>query len=1036
MIEAQPRLAPMYPRVTAIVVARNGGDHLRRTLDALKAQTRQPEAIVAIDCASTGDAAQILAEFGPTHLVSVRENLPFGAAISTAVRVTAPPQADDEWLWLLAQDTAPEPGALEALIGAVEVSPSVAVAGAKQVDWDDATFIREFGEAMTPLGASIPLVENELDQAQHDDLSDVLAVAPGGLLVRHTIWEKLGGFDPALPVVDDGLDFCIRVRLAGYRVVLVPAARLGTAGDGVAGPSRSLRGSVRRRLARERRAAQLHRRMVYASAGVLPIHWLSLVPLAIARSIGRVFAKDPGAIGGELAAAFRTAFAGIRIGAARRNLARNRVVGWAAIAPLRVPLAEVRRARSLKKEAANAWYVGERRELNFFSGGGAWTVLGMAVLGIGLFVSLLGAQALAGGSLLPLSSTVGQLWQSVGYGWRDIGLGFVGAADPFSAVLAVLGSVTFWQPSFALVLVYFVALPLSALGAWLCASRLTERAGLRAFAAIAWAIAPMLLTALQTGRPTAILTHILLPWLFFAGIGAARSWGSSAVTALLAAATIACAPSLAPALVVVWIIALVLSGRGIGRLLFLPIPALALFAPLIWQQGARGAWISLLADPGVPQLVPPTHAAQFVVGFPGGSLGGWVSIGASLGMPNLAAQLVIPVLLAPIGVLAILALFLRGSGRAIFALAVALLGFATAVAAVQISVTVDGSVASTLWPGSGLSLYWLGLVGAATIGLGALGRFAVAPAWIALVALMVAVAPIAIAMPLGTSDVTASGGQTLPAVISADASTHPRVGTLLMASQTNGGISAQLVRGGGATLNQQSTLSSTSRSLDSGERDLAQLAGNLASQSGFDASAQLSKLGIRYVLVAPGAVDQNGQEPSAAKTTDRRTQTALDGNPLLTPIGQTPNGMLWSFASGQTHTPPAALVPPNAGGPLGTAIGVGQAIVIGLTLLLAIPTGRKRGRFDPIATPNRRRKRDRTSEDGPSAVGVDPEPDGDEIDAEAAPERDTSLDDSVADGSRARTVSPDDAPDPGTEPNDESPDQGAQNVDAWAEHVR
>ncbi len=45
----------------------------------------------------------------------------------------------------------------------------MAAAGPKLVEWDDQHTIREFGEAMTQFGAAVNLVENELDQAQHDD---------------------------------------------------------------------------------------------------------------------------------------------------------------------------------------------------------------------------------------------------------------------------------------------------------------------------------------------------------------------------------------------------------------------------------------------------------------------------------------------------------------------------------------------------------------------------------------------------------------------------------------------------------------------------------------------------------------------------------------------------------------------------------------------------------------------------------------------------------------------------------------------------
>ena len=60
-------------------------------------------------------------------------------------------------------------------------------------------------------------------------MSDVLAVAAGGMLVRASLWNTLEGFDPSLPAIDDALDFCVRARLAGHRVQLVPAARVRSA---------------------------------------------------------------------------------------------------------------------------------------------------------------------------------------------------------------------------------------------------------------------------------------------------------------------------------------------------------------------------------------------------------------------------------------------------------------------------------------------------------------------------------------------------------------------------------------------------------------------------------------------------------------------------------------------------------------------------------------------------------------------------------------------------------------------------------------
>ena len=930
----------MQPRVTAILVARNGAKHLERTLEALASQTRQPDVVITVDCGSTDATAALLAAFGPTHFISAEPDLTFGQAIAAAVRVTAPPESTHEMLWLLAQDSAPAPGALAALLGGLEIAPSVAVAGPKVMDWDAREYIHSFGESMTPYGATVSLVESELDQGQHDGMNDVLAVSADGLLVRHTVWNQLGGFDPALPAVDDSLDFCVRVRMAGHRVSVVAAARVTSAGDGVAGPDGSSRGRPRRRRVRMERAAQLHRRLVYAPGWVVPIHWLSLVPLALLRSIGQLLRKEPGAILGEFSAAFGTAVHLMRVFAARRRFAATRTLGWASIASLRVPSVEVRRRQALKREASLTGVRGDRPEIRFMAAGGGWTVLAAAVAGIAILAPLLGARTLAGGGLLPLSNTPAELWAGTGYGWRDIGLGFVGAADPFAAILAVLGSIFFWAPSFALVALYFLALPLAAFGAWMAASRLTERGSLRAVAAVLWMLAPTFLTALATGRPAAIMVHLLLPWLFFAGYAAARSWSASASAALLFAAIVACAPSLTLVLLIGWLVSAALSGRFVMRFIGIPLPALALAAPLIWDQGLRAAWLSLLADPGVTL---PSHGVsvwQLVLGFPSGEFGGWTPLLQTLGIPGVDADFLVPILLAPLVILVGVSLFLPGARAAGFAVLTAVLGLATAMIANQLFLSSVGAESASVWSGAGLSVYWLGIVGAVLCALRGLRMFAIAPAVTATIALLIVVAPLAGATHLGTSDVAKGIDRTQPAFVSAEAELQPRIGTLQITPQPDGGIQATVVRGAGVTLDDQSTLSSTDRTLGAKDRELAELAGNLASRSGLDASAGLAEFGIRFVLLRPAAQSVGSAAavtPEAAETVVRAT-TALDGNAALAPVGDTTYGRLWRHDADADLTG-AGAIPANAGGVFGLLAVIAAAVVIGATVLLSIPTG-------------------------------------------------------------------------------------------------
>jgi hypothetical protein len=796
-------------------------------------------------------------------------------------------------------------------------------------------FIASFGETVSRFGASIPLVDGELDQAQHDTRDDVLAVAAAGMLVRRSLWTRLGGFDPGLPGIDASLDFSIRARLAGHRVVLVPGARVSSAGGPESFGRPAVTASRRFRLAR---AAQLHRRLVYAPGWALPLQWLSLVPLAIVRSIGDLLGKRPGAIGGEFRAAFRAAFSG-GVGAARRNLRRTRTLGWGAIAPLRMPQAQVRELRAQAREAAiieadGAPGAGRGAErVGFVAGGGLWVVLIAGGIGLLAFGALIGADAVAGGGLRPLSGTVHDLWANIGYGWRDIGTGVLGAADPFAAVLAVLGSIAFWAPSWSLVLLYLVALPVAALGAWFAARGVSKGTWLPALAAILWAFSPPLLTALAEGRAGAIIAHLLLPWLFLAALGAARSWAAGAAAALLFAGVAAGAPSIVPALLVLFVVLLAARPRSIHRAIAIPVPALVLFAPLVVQQIAAGNPLALLADPGVPVAEGTASGWQLALGDAAGTLHGWPAVIDALAAPVLVAPLLVAVLLAPLGVLAILSLFLPGIRRSIASLAIALLGYATAVLATIVVVGAVGADPVHVFAGPGLSLFWLGLGSAALCALDAMGDRMSSP-----VSILTALATTALAIPLlgalflGTALVHPATDRILPALVTAESRTAPTVGTLILSSQGQAGIAVSLERGSGASLDDQSTLVSTRMRPDALDDRLAELAGNLSARSGFDFSGELEKLGISFVLVPPGDDEDD---------TYRAMVDALDGNETLTPVGTTANGLLWHYEG--TVDRPAAQ-PGNTDTTFGLWYLVTLGVVFGITVLLAIPTGRPRRR--------------------------------------------------------------------------------------------
>ena len=160
----------------------------------------------------------------------------------------------------------------------------------------------------------------------------------------------------------------------------------------------------------------------------------------------------------------------------------------------------------------------------------------------------------------------------------------------------------------------------------------------------------------------------------------------------------------------------------------------------------------------------------------------------------------------------------------------------------------------------------------------------------------------------------------------------------------DGSLRATLERGRGVTLDEQSTLADTAETLSADEEQLAEVAGNLASRSGFDPDAAIREFGVSFVLLDAPSADAERAEVATAE----RARTALDGNAALIAVGETDFGVLWRFVDAEADAP-AAQIPADAGGWLAVLITVIQLVVLGATLLLSIPTGRRTRARSPVA---------------------------------------------------------------------------------------
>jgi GT2 family glycosyltransferase len=125
------------PRVIAVVVTYNRLPLLLESLAALAAQVRRPDGIVVIDNASTDGTAEAVAPAHPdVRVVRLATNTGGAGGFAAGLHCALADGAD--LVWLMDDDTVPEPGALDELLAARDRydGPPPAVV-ASRVVWTD-----------------------------------------------------------------------------------------------------------------------------------------------------------------------------------------------------------------------------------------------------------------------------------------------------------------------------------------------------------------------------------------------------------------------------------------------------------------------------------------------------------------------------------------------------------------------------------------------------------------------------------------------------------------------------------------------------------------------------------------------------------------------------------------------------------------------------------------------------------------------------------------------------------------------------------
>ncbi len=210
------------PQVAVVILNFNGKVFLEKFLPAVLTHSRPFARVIVADNASTDGSLEMLREKYPdVSLICNPENLGFSSGYNLALG-----QIEADYFVLLNSDIEVTPGWIEPVISMMESDRSIAACQPKilsyhqpgQFEYAGAAggFIDKYGY---PFCRGRLFQTLETDHGQYNDNREVFWASGACMFVRADLYQAHGGLDDDFFAHMEEIDFCWRLKNAGFRIV-------------------------------------------------------------------------------------------------------------------------------------------------------------------------------------------------------------------------------------------------------------------------------------------------------------------------------------------------------------------------------------------------------------------------------------------------------------------------------------------------------------------------------------------------------------------------------------------------------------------------------------------------------------------------------------------------------------------------------------------------------------------------------------------------------------------------------------------------
>ena len=216
--------------VSVIIPNYNGEHFLKECLEALKRQTFDAMEVILVDNASTDDSIKLAKElYREIRVIELHDNTGFAYAVNRGIEA-----AKGEYVLLLNNDTIVFPNFVKNQYKMIKGKPDVFSCSALMIQNQNHELVDDAGDELAVLGWGFA-PDRDKPVSGCGVPHEVFSSCAGAAIYRKAFFDEIGLFDESFFAYLEDMDVGYRARLAGYRNLYNPYAKvyhLGSASSG------------------------------------------------------------------------------------------------------------------------------------------------------------------------------------------------------------------------------------------------------------------------------------------------------------------------------------------------------------------------------------------------------------------------------------------------------------------------------------------------------------------------------------------------------------------------------------------------------------------------------------------------------------------------------------------------------------------------------------------------------------------------------------------------------------------------------------